>query len=198
MLPVSDSRTRFGLPQPDSGCCLLVAGCWLSAVCRLLEQLMQIVCLLPSHVGVRQSSSHLVVQASSQSVSYLATIDLLSLLTFRQTESDLACLPDSQSRLGSSDQGLGSALCSNTIYSIMQLQLLLICSVLSSAFPAYYLPYDQGERSEPSHHPYAKYVVSIQTKLPRSQYFGTNHFCVGTIVAPIYVLTASHCILDSK
>ncbi|XP_064546061.1 putative trypsin-6 isoform X1 [Drosophila montana] len=80
----------------------------------------------------------------------------------------------------------------------MQLQLLLICSVLSSGLPTYYLPYDQGERSDHSHHPYAKYVVSIQTKLPRSQYFGTNHFCVGTIVAPIYVLTASHCILDSN
>ncbi|XP_023168104.2 trypsin-like isoform X2 [Drosophila hydei] len=80
----------------------------------------------------------------------------------------------------------------------MHLQFVFICSFIAVGLSTYYLPYDQDDSAQPKNHPYAKYVVSIQTKMPKSQYFGTNHLCVGTIVAPIYVLTASHCIFDRK
>ncbi|EDW19595.1 chymase [Drosophila mojavensis] len=78
----------------------------------------------------------------------------------------------------------------------MHLQIALICSLIALGVSTYYLPHDHDETAEPSSHPQARYIVSIQTKLPRSRYFGTNHVCVGTIVAPIFVLTTTHCIYN--
>jgi len=78
MLPDSDSRlvvSTFLLPpvhpksvlnQALAAVYLLLTDAVCSHVCRLLEQLMQIVCLLPGHVGVSQSSSHSVSQSSSE------------------------------------------------------------------------------------------------------------------------------------
>ncbi|XP_030554746.1 trypsin alpha-3-like [Drosophila novamexicana] len=43
----------------------------------------------------------------------------------------------------------------------------------------------------------AKYVVSIRSQKPQI-IFGDNHFCVGSIVAPRFVLTAAACTMSNR
>ncbi|XP_023178217.2 trypsin I-P1 isoform X1 [Drosophila hydei] len=42
----------------------------------------------------------------------------------------------------------------------------------------------------------AKYVVSIRSNMPQIR-FGDNHYCIGSIVAPTFVLTAAMCTMSS-
>ncbi|XP_017841569.1 polyserase-2-like [Drosophila busckii] len=79
----------------------------------------------------------------------------------------------------------------------MQLQLLLSFALLAAGVSAFYVAQQEPESGD-SQNPYARFVVSIQTKLPSSYYFGGNHRCVGTIVAPIFVLTSTLCLLANK
>ncbi|XP_037934882.1 uncharacterized protein LOC119670311 [Teleopsis dalmanni] len=41
----------------------------------------------------------------------------------------------------------------------------------------------------------AKFVVSIRSQRAKA-YFGDNHYCVGTLIARNYVVTAAHCVMD--
>ncbi|KAH8260906.1 hypothetical protein KR044_000207, partial [Drosophila immigrans] len=43
----------------------------------------------------------------------------------------------------------------------------------------------------------AKYIVSIRSRTP-NKYFGDNHYCGGTIISPIFVITAGHCVMDKR
>ncbi|EDW09090.1 trypsin [Drosophila mojavensis] len=45
-------------------------------------------------------------------------------------------------------------------------------------------------------HAAAKYVVSIRSRAPQIR-FGDNHYCVGTIIAPRYVVTAATCTMST-
>ncbi|XP_017053070.1 snake venom serine proteinase 12-like isoform X2 [Drosophila ficusphila] len=42
-----------------------------------------------------------------------------------------------------------------------------------------------------------KYVVSIRTRNAQ-KYFGDNHFCSGVILAPKFVLTSVHCLINHR
>ncbi|XP_051860138.1 trypsin-2-like isoform X1 [Drosophila albomicans] len=46
-------------------------------------------------------------------------------------------------------------------------------------------------------HKVEKYVVSIRSKRPQIM-FGDNHFCVGTVVAPKFVLTTAKCTMSDR
>ncbi|XP_017071712.2 putative trypsin-6 [Drosophila eugracilis] len=46
-------------------------------------------------------------------------------------------------------------------------------------------------------YPLSKVVVSIRTRQAR-RFFGDNHFCSGVILAPLFVMTSSHCLMNNR